>query len=229
MSSFPCPENRNFVRVWDLPTRLFHVALLSCVGGLFITAHMGGLAMPVHFFLGYLVLSLILFRICWGFLGGHWSRFSQFVPSPRQLLQYVRKSSQNSEIGHNPLGAISVLIMLLVLLLQVLSGFCSDDEIAAAGPWTSWVHSDWIERCTHYHTDIGQFLLMGLIGMHIAAVLYYKWFQRKNLITPMLTGDKPLPATTIASQDNWKTRLFALLIWCAAFGLTWQLTTLRLV
>jgi len=92
------------VRVWDLPTRLFHWALVVCVAGLVITAEVGGEAMQWHFRLGYCVLTLVLFRVVWGFAGGYWSRFSSFVPSPRTSIAYIRgnPSERDTSVGHNP-------------------------------------------------------------------------------------------------------------------------------
>lgn len=208
------------VRIWDLPTRGFHGLLALCVVGLVITGEMGGNAMPVHFWFGYAVLTLVLFRIVWGVLGGHWSRFVNFVPTPSTLLSYVqslRAQQAPKNIGHNPLGALSVLGMLGLLLLQVFSGFLSDDEISNTGPWTALVSSDWVSRATEYHSDIGKALLLLLVGLHVATVLYYKRIKHEDLITPMLSGDKVLPAPTHDSRDTLTSRLFALgiLVGCA--------------
>ena len=208
------------VRIWDLPTRSFHILLILCVVGLIATGELGGNAMQLHFWFGYAVLTLVLFRCVWGFVGGHWSRFINFVPTPSKLLTYVRalrtKQSPKS-IGHNPLGALSVLGMLGVLLIQVLSGLMSDDEISNAGPWTTWVPADWIELATEYHSEIGKVLLILLIVLHVGTVVYYKLIKHDDLITPMLNGDKELASDTPASRDTLTSRLFALslLIGCA--------------
>ena len=208
------------VRIWDLPTRSFHILLIICVIGLVATGEMGGDAMQLHFWFGYAVLTLVLFRLIWGFVGGHWSRFVNFVPTPNKLLSYVyalRTKQTPLSIGHNPLGALSVIGMLSVLLVQVFSGFMSDDEISNSGPWTTWVPADWIELATEYHSEIGKVLLILLVLLHVGTVVYYKRIKHDDLITPMLTGDKELPSDTQASRDTWTSRLFALsiLLGCA--------------
>ena len=119
-------------RIWDLPTRLFHILLMLCVVGLVITGNNGDSAMVVHFYLGYAVLTLLLFRVIWGIVGGHWSRFINFIPSLQSLIHYLRNFRNRDtkpSVGHNPLGAISVLAFLIVLFLQGLSGLMSDDDI----------------------------------------------------------------------------------------------------
>lgn len=206
------------VRVWDLPTRVFHGLLALSIAGLVVTGEVGGDAMVWHFYLGYLVLSLLLFRIVWGFVGGHWSRFAQFVPTPSRVKHYACEllaRRHTPAIGHNPMGALSVLAMLLLLLLQVFSGFMSDDEIAASGPWTALVSNQWVEWATEYHSDVGKVLVLLLVALHVGSVLFYKRVQREDLITPMLSGDKALPAATPASRDTASSRLLALAIWIA--------------
>ena len=217
------------IRVWDLPTRLFHALLIVCVAGLVITGEIGGDAMRLHFLFGYGVLTLVLFRLVWGFVGGHWSRFVNFVPTPSQLLAYVqalRTRSAPPSVGHNPLGALSVMAMLLMLVIQVLSGFISDDEIAATGPWTSLVPNAWIELATEYHSEIGKTILIVLVIVHVASILYYKRYKNEDLITPMIQGDKQEPATTPASRDTRTSRIFALSILLACAYGVYQLVNL---
>ena len=104
------------VRIWDLPTRVFHWLLVACVVGLIVTGNIGGNAMVWHFRLGQAVLTLLLFRLLWGFAGGHWSRWAQLPLAPRQLVAYWRgRSSTTAWSGHNPMGSWSVLLMLLWL------------------------------------------------------------------------------------------------------------------
>ena len=213
-------HNITAVRVWDLPTRLFHVLFGLCVAGLIATGEIAGPAMEVHCWLGYSALTLLLFRLVWGVFGGHWSRFVNFIPTPTSLRFYLSKGtdpSRASAVGHNPLGALSVFAMLSLVLLQIASGFMSDDEISVSGPWTAWAPSSWVELATHYHTEIGKMLLFALLALHIGSVLFYKYFQANDLITPMLTGDKDLPTPTLASRDTATSRLFALsiLVGCA--------------
>lgn len=208
------------IRVWDLPTRIFHALLIACVAGLVITGELAGEAMQWHFLFGYAVLTLVLFRLVWGLVGGHWSRFVHFVPSPSQLRAYVkalRSHDAPPSVGHNPLGALSVIAMLSILLIQVFSGFISDDEIAATGPWTSLVPNDWIELATQYHAEVGKTILIILVILHVASILYYKRFKGEDLVTPMIYGDKQAAPSTPASRDTFTSRIFALgvLLGCA--------------
>lgn len=217
------------VRIWDLPTRVFHILLAIAVAGLVATGELGGNAMQWHFFLGYLVLVLVLFRLVWGLVGGHWSRFVNFVPRPSLLLTYVRslRSKQTTHsIGHNPLGALSVLGMLCILLLQVASGLMSDDEIANTGPWAALVPADWVSLATEYHSDIGKVLLIVLVCLHVATVLFYKYVKHDDLITPMLTGDKVLSSQPPHSRDTLTSRLFALSVLCGCIYTVYRLVSL---
>ncbi len=224
------------VRVWDLPTRLFHLLLITCVVGLVITGQIGGEVMRLHFVLGYTVLSLVFFRLTWGLFGGHWSRFIHFVPSPAALRAYLASLRTMQTVhftGHNPLGALSVLAMLLVLMAQVFSGFLSDDEISVSGPWTSWAPSPWVTWASQYHTEIGKALLIVLVVLHIGAVLFHKYAKGEDLITPMVSGDKTLAqdvsATTPASADTWVTRTKALLLLALCAYAVYRLVNLNLV
>lgn len=213
-------KTTHHIRIWDFPTRAFHILLILSVAGLIVSGEVGGDAMQLHFLLGFAVLALLLFRVIWGFVGGHWSRFVNFVPSPGHLIRFIRAVRQGQapqHIGHNPLGALSVLAMLTLLLVQVLTGFISDDEIANAGPWTALVSGDWVALATEYHGEVGKALLIVLISLHVAMVVFYKYFKKEDLISPMLHGDKLLPHDTHSSRDTLTSRLFALslLIACA--------------
>ena len=223
------------ILIWDLPTRLFHFLLILCCAGLFVSGEIGGDAMRLHFYLGYTVLTLVFFRLAWGVVGGHWSRFATFVPSAAALRAYIeslRTLKVEPSVGHNPLGALSVLTLLLVLLAQVFSGLLSDDEISANGPWTSWAPSAWIEWATLYHTEIGQSLLIVLVVLHVCAVLFHKYMQGDDLISPMISGNKVLPeeltASTPASADSWVTRTKALMIFALSAYAVYRVVNLSL-
>lgn len=198
------------VRVWDLPTRLFHWLLAVAVVGLVATGYVGGQAMVWHARLGYAVLTLLLFRIGWGFVGGRWSRFRSFVYAPGSLLAYLRGQAHSDHlIGHNPLGASSVFAMLLVLLVQVGTGLVGDDEISFTGPLNRFVASGTGLAVTSYHKQIGQWLVIGLVVLHIAAVLYYLLKKRQNLVRAMVTGDRETLAPAASSRDDAASRLAA--------------------
>jgi cytochrome b len=217
------------IRVWDLPTRVFHGLLITTVSGLIITGEIGGSLMRFHFWFGYGVLSLVFFRVIWGVWGGHWSRFVNFLPTPSKVLAYFadsRQDIQRASIGHNPLGALSVFAMLLVLLLQVFSGLMSDDEIANAGPWSSLVSSHWVSFATNFHTEIGKVALISLLVLHLMSVLFYKYFKHEDLLTPMIKGDKHLPSDTLGSRDSTTSRLFALGVWLGCAYAVYELVNL---
>lgn len=201
------------IRIWDLPTRLFHWSLAACVIGLVITGNIGGNAMPWHGRLGYAVGTLVLFRLVWGVVGGRWSRFSQFVRGPGTVLAYLRGTAPAPyAAGHNPLGALSVLALLTVLGLQVASGLFADDEIAFTGPLTSLVSGSVVSLATGYHKAWGKLLLIALVGLHLAAIVYYQVRQGRNLVGPMISGDQVLPAAQPASEDGPRQRILALIL-----------------
>jgi len=197
------------VRVWDLPTRLFHWTLAATIVGSVVSAKIGGNAMVWHFRFGYAVLALLLFRLVWGFVGGHWSRFSAFLYTPAHLLRYLRGASHpHDDVAHSPLGALSVFGMLGALALQAGTGLFSDDEIFASGPLTRFVSNDTVSQASGYHAEIGQYLVLALVALH--------------LVRPMLAGDKVMSAPAPAARDDTITRLaaMAVLALCAA-AVTW--------
>jgi cytochrome b len=215
------PDDVQAVRVWDLPTRLFHWSLAFCVMGSFVSVKIGGNAMTWHLGFGYAVFALLAFRLVWGFAGGHWSRFANFAYSPHTLLRYLRGHGRDDEyldVGHTPLGSASVFAMLLFLSAQVASGLFADDEIATTGPLNKLVSSATGLWLTSYHKSIGQWVLIGLILLHVAAILTYLLRLRTDLIGPMISGDKLLPLDVPASHDDDTSRALAvvLLTACAA-------------
>lgn len=225
MSMPPSAVDAANVRVWDLPTRAFHWLLAAAVIGLVITGSVGGGAMVWHFRLGYVVLGLLLFRLLWGFVGGHWSRFVHFAYGPGAVLRYLRGQSQpdeHHEIGHSPLGALSVFALLAVLALQVATGLVADDEIANVGPLNRYVSGATAGSATHWHKDYGQYIVIALVLLHVAAILYYRLKKGRNLVGPMISGDKPLPPGTPAARDSAGTRVLALVLAAAcAAAVTW--------
>lgn len=210
------------IRVWDLPTRLFHWLLAALVGGLLVTGQIGGNAMPVHGLLGQGVLTLVLFRLVWGLVGGHWSRFATFLPTPQRLIAYLhalKHPQRDHTIGHNPLGALSIVAMLLVLLLQAGTGLLSDDEIAFSGPWAVLAPGEWVSLATSYHKTWGKALLLGLVALHLLALLYHRLRHRHNLVPAMVHGNQLAAPATIASRDGSMQRSAALLILLCCAGL----------
>ena len=205
----PTPDQATSVRVWDLPTRLFHWLLLACVIGLFATAYAPGSWIDWHARLGYAMLTLLLFRLVWGVIGGHWSRFIHFVPRP----------APSVSLGHTLSGALAVAAMLLALISQVATGLVADDEIAFTGPLNRFIATDLGLAATAWHKDVGQWLLVGLIALHVSAIAFYLFVRRNNLLGPMVHGDKPLPdgaqeavPAPVGSRDTSASRLLALAV-----------------
>lgn len=210
------------VRVWDLPTRIFHWTLALAVVGSVISAKTGGGAMVWHFRCGYLVLTLVTFRVLWGLLGGRWSRFASFAYTPVTLLRYLRGRAtpqEQLEVGHSPTGALSVFALLGLLLVQLGTGLVADDEIANLGPLNRFVSTEFAARATSWHAAYGQWLLIALVVLHIAAIVYYRVRKRVDLLGPMWNGDKQLAAGTPASADGVSQRLLALALAAACVGL----------
>jgi cytochrome b len=220
-------EPSTFIKVWDLPTRIFHWTLALAVTALVISAEIGGEAMVWHFRFGYGVLSLLIFRLIWGFVGGKWSRFNSFNYPLKTVFSYAQgQRSPAQEIGHNPLGAWSVFAMLFFLLLQVSTGVFSDDEIANAGPLVKFASSALVHYATFYHKAIGRLIIFGLVALHIAAIAYHYFVKKDNLIKPMITGFKPAWFETLSSQDNVRSRLLAAVVFVLAIGFVTLMTRL---
>ncbi len=214
----PDPSSLYRVRIWDLPTRVFHWASALCVLGLAVTGTVGGSAMVFHFRFGYALLTLLLFRLVWGLMGGHWSRFRSFVFGPRAVFAYLRgRAPASHSVGHSPLGALSVWALLAFLSLQVATGLISDDEISTAGPLTHLVSNAAVSLGSQYHTQLGKWILLALVLLHVAAITYHVR-RRQGLLAAMLHGDKQLPAPAAAARDDARSRItaFLLLCFCAA-------------
>lgn len=210
------------VRVWDLPTRCFHWLLAASVIGLVITGKAGGNALVWHMRLGLLVLALLVFRLLWGVIGGRWSRFASFIRGPGSVLRYLRgdhRSGDHFEVGHNPLGAFSVIAMLGILVLQVASGLVADDEIATTGPLNRFVETALGLKATAWHKGPGQWIIIGLVVLHLLAISFYA-FRGSNLVRPMVGGDKLLPPHVPPAQDVLRTRVLALVLMAACVALS---------
>lgn len=206
------------VRVWDLPTRIFHWAAALCVLGLLVTGTLGGSAMSLHFRFGYALLSLLLFRIFWGLVGGYWSRFGSFMFGPGALLAYLRgQHPAIHNVGHTPLGALSVWAILGFLMLQVGSGLVSDDEIANTGPLAHLVSNATVSLASSYHTRVGKWVVLALVLLHVGAIVVYTRRQA-GLTAAMLHGDKQLAAPAPAARDDAASRIAAaaLMALCSA-------------
>ena len=214
-------------RVWDLPTRVFHWALSALVLAMAATGLMGGNAMPWHFRCGYAVLSLLLFRLVWGVIGGRWSRFASFIYAPGTILRYLRGQGRpEHSVGHNPLGAGSVFALLFFLGAQVGTGLFSDDDIASSGPLSKFVSNALVSLLTGYHKNIGKYILLALVVLHIGAILFYQVKKKENLIGPMVHGDKSLVHQVENARDDARSRALAAVVFVLCAGLVATLVKL---
>lgn len=174
------------VAVWDLPVRLFHWALVGLVGFSWWSAKNEQLEW--HMYSGYAILSLIIFRVLWGVVGSSTARFANFVRRPREVIAYIRNSRAWAAIGHNPLGALSVLAMLVVLKLQVATGLINaDDDGLIEAPLAKFTSLESADFVHDLHETLFN-ILLALIALHVAAVLFYRFVLDKKLIKPMITG-----------------------------------------
>jgi cytochrome b len=211
------------VRIWDLPTRLFHWSLVLLVVFSVTTAKIGGNWINWHLRSGYAVLTLIVFRLLWGFAGSRYALFAQFVRGPRATLAYLRGVGPVSA-GHNPLGAWSVLAMLTALLVQAVTGLFANDEIATEGPLSKLVSGATASWMTRIHS-FNEKLIYALVALHVAAIAYYFFVKRENLVGPMLTGDKRAIDAEPA-QDDARVRARAALLALLAASLVGYVVTL---
>ena len=216
------------VRVWDLPTRLFHWALVVTIVALVITAKLGGSAMQWHMRLGCAALALVAFRLIWGLIGGRWSRFMSFLYSPARVWRYLRGQTQpEDEVGHSPLGALSVFGLLAIVALQVASGLVSNDEESyTGGPLVNFVSNSIVSKATWYHMDVGQYLLYALVALHLLAIVFYTLALKRSLVRPMLLGDKQLAHPAPHARDNALTRTLALVVLALCAALAWWINSL---
>ena len=183
------------VRVWDLPVRLFHWTLLALVVFSVATAYAGGSWMDWHMRSGYTVLALLAFRIAWGFVGTRHARFANFVRGPAAIGAYLRSLGGGTHpvsVGHNPLGALSVLALLAVVLVQVGTGLFANDDILTEGPLAKLVSKTGSDQATTVHYW-NQWVLYALVAMHVLAVLVHRVRFGDDLLGPMVVGVKRLP------------------------------------
>lgn len=191
--SFGAPANQEGGEkrlVWDLPLRLFHWLLVLTVLGLWIAAEND--YMQYHFYLGYFIIGLLIFRVIWGFVGPRHARFSRFFPTPAAIFAYTKKlfgGGTVQTVGHNPLGSVMVFVMLIVLAVQAGSGLFATDDIIWAGPYNPAVSGDTADFLTTVH-HFNFNIILAAIALHVLAVALYAVAKKQNLVRPMVTGKK---------------------------------------
>lgn len=189
------------VRVWDGLLRTFHWALLALVSVAIATGLAGGDWMTWHARAGEAIAALLALRLSWGLWGSRYARFTQFWPTPARLKAYLRGRWEG--LGHNPLGALSVLAVLALLSFQVASGLVGNDEIAFSGPWASAIAEDLSLRLTAWHR-LGAKLLYAWTLLHLAAIAAHGLLKRQPLLRAMWTGRRPGNAADAAPRVHWQ-------------------------
>jgi cytochrome b len=189
-------ESDKKVRVWDLPVRLFHWTLVVLIATSYFSGRAGGDWMKLHFWSGYGIFALLLFRIAWGFVGSTTARFANFVKGPVACVVYLKNlvvGRRTYEVGHNPAGGLMVVVLIFAVLAQVLAGlFAADTDLGTVnGPLANLIADKWVDRLTSFHKFWVNVLLV-LIGLHVLAALTYLVWKRQNLIGAMITGRKPI-------------------------------------
>ena len=174
-------------KVWDFPTRLFHWGLVIAVATSWVSMKLEN--MEVHVISGACILGLLTFRVLWGLWGASTAQFHRFIPSPVTLIAYLRDTvSENlHRIGHSPIAALSVIAMLGALVFQTLTGLVADDDVYTTGPLIEYVESEFSEWATGMHSTNSD-ILLGLMALHIAAILFYKFVKKRRLVKPMISG-----------------------------------------
>ncbi|MGS2721479.1 cytochrome b/b6 domain-containing protein [Paraglaciecola aestuariivivens] len=180
--------------VWDLPTRLFHWLLVMALLAQWITVKVLDDALWLHAYIGYFTLGLVVFRILWGIWGTKYAKFSQFIAGPKAIFGYLKAlfSGQTKLwAGHNPLGGWMLPSTLLLVGIQGVSGLFATDDILTQGPYYSVVDQTWQNTLQWLHANT-YYIILGLAGVHILAILSYKWFLHLPLTLAMLNGKKPV-------------------------------------
>lgn len=175
------------VHIWDWPLRLFHWLLVTAVVGAYVTGKLGGELTDWHGRIGALILGLLIFRILWGFVGTTHARFVNFFPTFGRLAAYFKGSWHG--VGHNPVGALSVIALLAVLTMLVVTGLFANDDIAFEGPLFNLVDKSLSDKLSGLHV-LALDVLMVLLALHLVAIVFHHAVKKNNLIIPMLTGKK---------------------------------------
>lgn len=203
------------MRIWDLPTRLFHWILVVLIFAAWFSAWRDW--MQVHVICGLTVLTLLLYRLIWGFVGSDTARFSHFLRSPAAALRHLRhvlRREPDTETGHNAAGGWMVMLMLGLLGVQVGTGLCSNDDIMVEGPLAEFVGKDRSDWLTHIH-HVNFTLIEVAIAMHVLAIISYRVLKGHNLLLPMITGKKRLPGATRAPRMMHPVLALAVLLFAA--------------
>ncbi|MET0280452.1 MAG: cytochrome b/b6 domain-containing protein [Steroidobacteraceae bacterium] len=222
--------------VWDLPLRLFHWVLVLSIAASWYTAENSEEYISygdnvisytqIHFWLGYWALGLIIFRVIWGFVGPRHARFSHFLKGPGTVLGYAGKFLKRDSppsIGHNPMGAWMVVLMLASIAAQAITGlFLLDNTEIYPAPFNPSVEPSTASKLGSFH-HFNFNVLLWLIGLHVVAIVFYVFYKRQNLIGPMLTGRKHADLVPTEHGINGSQLIKALIVALVAGGAVWLL------
>jgi cytochrome b len=203
------------VLVWDIPIRVFHWLIVVLVVAAYATWRLNW--MVWHGWVGDALLTLLLFRLLWGFFGGDTARFSRFLTSPRlafRHLKYAFRREPDRQVGHNPAGGWMVLLLLALLLVETLTGLYVANDIADEGPLTEVVPAWAANAIASSHAILWDALLAAII-LHVLAIAGFAAIKGQDLLRPMITGTKVLPANIAAPQAGSPVRAGLLLLGCA--------------
>lgn len=187
--------------VWDLPLRLFHWLLVISLCASWATAEAGFDWMQIHMYLGYFTIGLLLFRLIWGFIGPRHARFGSFLASPAAIWRYAKglgAGTMLQTVGHNPLGGVMVVIMLVLVGVQAGTGLFATDDIVWTGPYNGAVSGAMADRLTSLH-HVNFNIILAAAALHIMAIAFYFLVKKQNLVAAMLHGKKP--AATVPAHE----------------------------
>ena len=220
-------NNKQTVRAWDLPTRLFHWLLVILIINAYLTYEFGDINMTYHMWNGYALLTLILFRLFWGLWGSSTARFAHFIKGPSAIISYIKSMHSPTPkkfLGHNPAGALMVIALLSLIIIQGTMGLFTSDDILVEGPLASKVSSDFVEFAGFIHAQ-AYWVIVGFAGFHVFAVFFYLFVKKENLIKAMVTGKKASHDAPDNQSLNEKPLFLAIFSLILSAGIIWLIVT----
>jgi len=222
------PVPQKTVKIWDLPVRLFHWSLVILFIAAYVTNSLGPNYFKYHLWSGYAIIVLVAFRLVWGLVGTYHARFINFVRDPFSTAKYafsILKKNDPHHLGHNPLGAVMVVVLLLAILVQAITGLFTNDEIINLGPLYAYVTDELSLQLTSLHRQLFYWIL-GAIFLHIAAVLIHVFFKHDNIVKAMFTGKKDIHgATDVKPIKSSRILLAIIIVIILALILAWVIST----
>jgi cytochrome b len=216
------------IRVWDFPTRVFHWALAALVVFSFTTGKVGGGWMDWHLKSGYAILALLVFRLVWGFVGSETARFASFLRGPRAFMAYAAEltGGRNARaVGHNPMGGWMIVFMIAILAVQAACGLFADDEISTQGPLAAKVSNALVARLTSIHYYNG-WVVLAAVCLHVVTIGVYHGVFRDDLVRPMVTGWRELPAGSAAPAPAMGSSFAAAILFVASCAAVYWLVAI---